>query len=230
LRPGIDLFTGSRGLNVLALRIGDVSVATPLLGSKVIFVALLGWVGFGIRLGPAQWVAAGLATAGVVVMGMTDFRPGRRMGATTLLALGCAAAFALTDVTIQLWGGRFGVFNFLPLQFVALGILSFAMLPWVGGVRALRAPRKAWSWILAGTALSGLQAILVTGSIAVWKDAAGTNVVYATRGLWSVALVWFLGHRMQNTERQTAGPRGMAIRAVGATLIVVAVGVTAAWR
>src|SRR5256885_4258826 len=33
-------------LNVLALRVGDVSLATPLLGSKIIFVAFLGWAIF----------------------------------------------------------------------------------------------------------------------------------------------------------------------------------------
>lgn len=214
-------------LNVLSLRVGDVSVATPLLGAKVVFVGWVGWWVFGIRLRPEQWWAAALATAGVVVMGLTDFRPGRRMGLTTLLALGCAGAFAMTDVTIQRWGGGFGVFNFLPLQFAALGLLSIGMLPLVGGVPALRAPRTAWNWILCAAGLSAVQAILVTGTIAAWKDAAGVNVVYATRGLWSVVLVWFLGHRMRNTERATAGTRAMLLRGVGATLILGAVGVTA---
>lgn len=212
--------------NVLALRVGDVSVATPLLGSKVVFVGLLGWAVFGIRLGPAQWAAAGLATAGVVVMGLTDYRPGRRMGLTTVLALSCAAAFALTDVTIQMWGARVGVLHFLALQFAFLAVFSVAMLPLVGGVRALRAPRPAWRWILAAAALSAIQGVLVTGTIAAWQDAAGVNVVYATRGLWSIALVWFLGHRMRNTERQSAGPRVMALRALGATLLLAAVAVT----
>src|SRR5688572_9007105 len=37
-------------LNAIALRVGDVSVVTPLLGSKVIFVALLAWFAFGSAL------------------------------------------------------------------------------------------------------------------------------------------------------------------------------------
>ncbi|MCI0535597.1 MAG: DMT family transporter, partial [Verrucomicrobiales bacterium] len=133
-------------LNVLSLRIGDVSVATPLLGSKVIFVAVVGWLVFGTRFNAAQWAAAALATAGVAVMGLTDFRAGGRMGLTTVTALGCAAAFALTDTMIQAWGGAFGVWSFLALQFAALAVLSLTILPFFGPA-SFRAPRKAWKWI-----------------------------------------------------------------------------------
>ena len=212
-------------LNVLSLRVGDVSVATPILGAKVLFVALLGWLVFGASFNLAQWLAALLATVGVVVMGWTDYQPGGRFGLTTALALGCAAAFAFTDFMIQAWGERFGVFNFLPLQFAALGVLSAALLPCFGR-HSLRAPRRAWKWIFAATGLSALQGILITGTIAVWRDAAGVNVVYATRGVWSVALVWFAGHWLGNTERHTAGHRRMAQRLVGAALIVAAVVLT----
>ena len=65
---------------------GDVSVATPILGVKVTFVALLAWAIFHQPLTTAQWIAAALTTTGVFVMGFTDFKPGRRAGLTTLLA------------------------------------------------------------------------------------------------------------------------------------------------
>ncbi|MBL9137264.1 MAG: DMT family transporter [Verrucomicrobiales bacterium] len=209
-------------LNVLSLRVGDVSVATPLLGAKVTFVALLAWAVFGTRLDAIQWIAAGLTTLGVLVMGRTDLKRGRRMGITTILALGCALAFAFTDVMIQSWAARFGVWNFLSLVFAALAVLSLAMLP-VFGRESLRAPRNAWFWIFAAAGLSGMQAILITGTIGIWKDAAGVNVVYATRGILSIVLVWFLGARLKNTERQSAGPAAMAWRFAGATLILAAV-------
>jgi drug/metabolite transporter (DMT)-like permease len=209
-------------LNVWSLRIGDVSVATPLLGSKVIFVALIGrWI-FGVDLSPTQWAAAVLATAGVVVMGLTDVRPGGRTGLTTLTALGCAASFAVTDTLIQAWGGGFGVRAFLALQFAALGVLSLGLLPLFGRT-ALRAPAPAWKWIALGAALSALQATIITWTIAQWRDAAGVNVVYATRGLWSIALVWSVGHWLKNTERHSTGGRRMAFRGVGGSLILLAV-------
>ncbi len=215
-------FAAGHLLNILSLRVGDVSVATPLLGAKVIFVALLARLLFGWPLTARQWFAAALTTAGVFVMGLTDFKPGRRAGLTTVLALACAAAFSLTDVLIQSWAERFGVFNFLAFQFAALAMFSVALVPFFG-LSALHAPRKAWPWIFAAGALSATQAILITVAIGIWRDAAAVNVVYATRGLWSVALVWCVGHWLKNTERHTAGARAMKFRSLGAALILLAV-------
>lgn len=215
-------FAAGHLLNLLALRTGDVSLATPLLGAKPTFVVLLSWLVFHAPPGRNQWVAAGMTSLGVLLMGATDLRPGRRAGATTALSLGCAALFALTDVSIQAWSGRLGAWNFLSLQFGALGLVSACLLPFLGPA-PLRAPAAAWRWSLAATALTGLQSILITGTIAVWKDAAGVNVVYATRGLWSVALVWSVGHHLRNAERHATGSRVLFLRFAGAAWMLVAV-------
>jgi len=216
------VFAAGHLLNALSLRVGDVSVATPLLGAKVVFVAILAWLVFGWPLTAKQWLAAALATGGVFLMGMTDFKPGGRAGLTTVLALGCAGAFSLTDVMIQSWADGFGVFNFLPVQFAALAIFSLAMVPFFSR-NSLYAPLKAWPWIFAAAVLSAIQAILITAAIGIWRDAAAVNVVYATRGLWSIAFVWCVGHWLKNRERHTAGPRAMGFRSLGAALILVSV-------
>jgi len=223
-QPAITALTFVIGhlLNVISLRAGEVSVATPLLGSKVIFVALVSWLLFDLPVQPGQWVAAALSTLGVLVMGLTDCRPGTRMGLTTALSLGCAFSFAITDLFIQIYGSGFGVFHFLPMTFAFLGVLSCVILPFIGW-SSLKAPRKAWKWIVASTVLSAIQALLITGTIAAWKDAAGVNVVYATRGLWSIALVWTLGSWLGNHERHTAGTARMMMRLAGALLILAAV-------
>ncbi len=209
-------------LNVVALRFGDVSLATPLLGSKIIFVAFLGWAIFGVQLSGALWAAAALATVGVVMMGYTEARLSGPLGLTTSTALGSAAFFALTDTAIQAWGSGFGGWSFLALQFAGLGAFSLLMLPFFG-MRSLRAPSAAWKWILAGIALSGLQAVIITGTIAFWKNAVGVNVVYATRGFWSIVFVWTLGRWIQNDERVRIGVGGMVLRLAGATLIFAAI-------
>ncbi len=51
-----------------ALRKGDVSVATPLLGAKVIFVALLTSVLFGEAVGIKWWLAALICTVGIFLV------------------------------------------------------------------------------------------------------------------------------------------------------------------
>src|SRR5436190_11154422 len=209
-------------LNVVALRFGDVSLATPLLGGKIIFVAFLGWAIFGVQLSAMLWVAAALATVGVLMMGYTEVRFSGRLGLTTSTALGSAAFFALTDTAIQAWGSSFGGWSFLALQFAGLGAFSLLLLPFFG-LSSLRAPSAAWKWIFAGIALSGFQAILITCTIAFWKNAVGVNVVYATRGFWSIVFVWTLGHWIRNDERTAIGARGMAFRLAGALLIFAAI-------
>ncbi len=218
-------FVAGHLLNVLSLRLGDVSVATPLLGSKVVMVALLGRLAFDWPVTPPQFMAAGLATTGVLVMGAADWRGGRRTGTTILLALGCAGCFALTDVLIQLWAAPFGTFNFLPLLFLALAAESLVLLPFLGR-SALGAPRPAWRWIGLATFFSAVQAILVTWSIGHWRDAAGVNVVYGTRGLWSLALVWWAGRWFGNTERADVGRKTFLLRLAGGVLVLAAVAVT----
>lgn len=219
-------FASGHLLNVLSLRVGDVSLATPLLGSKIIIVALAGWWLFGTPLGAAHWWAAALSTLGVAVMGVSDRRPAGRVGPTVALALGCSVAFAFTDTMIAAWGGDFGVWSFLALQFAGLGALSLLVLPFLGQ-RALYAPARAWKWIVLATLLSGLQAIIITATIGIWRDAAGVNVVYATRGPWSVLLVWWIGHWLGSTERHALNGRLLASRLTGALLILAGVVIVA---
>ena len=208
--------------NVLSLKLGDVSVSTPLLGSKVVFVAIVGRLLFEWPVTGTQMVAASLTTAGVLAMGMADLHRGRRTLMTIALSLGCAAAFAFTDVLIQLGAAEFGIFNFLALLFLSLAILSILILPFLG-CTALRAPAPAWKWISGAIVLSAVQAIIITWTIGQWRDAAGVNVVYGTRGLWSIALVWWAGRWFGNTERSSVGTRVLAGRLVGAILILAAV-------
>lgn len=144
----------------------------------------------------------------------------------------------MTDVLIQTWASGFGTFNFLSMLFAALAVESLLVLPLLGfrarpgtedlpilraAAASLAAPRGAWRWIALATALSAIQAVLVAGSIARWRDAAGVNVVYGTRGLWSLALVWWAGSWFGNAERRESGPRVLAARALGAALILSAV-------
>ncbi|MBX3734242.1 MAG: EamA family transporter [Verrucomicrobiae bacterium] len=218
---GTAFFTGSV-LGLLALRGGDVSVVTPLLGTKVILVAALSTLVFRVPLGAGHLAAAGLTTLGVLVMGFSDRRPGRGTGRSTVLALLCSLCFAVCDTLIQQWAGPFGIPTFIPMLFGTLAVLSMVVVLGTGR-EAIRVPRAALPWLLAASAAAVIQAVLITVSIAVWRDATGVNVVYALRGLWGLALVWCLGHRFGNTERADAGGRRMGWRLAGAGLILMAV-------
>jgi hypothetical protein len=58
-------------------------------------------------------------------------------------------------------------------------------------------------------------------SISVYGQATSANVLYSSRGLWSVVAVWGIGHWFTNRE-QHLGARVLVWRLVGAILMVAA--------
>ena len=207
---------------VLALDRGDVSVTVPVLGLKVVLVALLTPLLTSDSVDARTWLAALVCVAGIAVFNRTpDGHRPRNVGITLVSAGGAAASFALFDVLVQRWGPAWGAGRLLPIVYAINAVFSLALLATLPApLSAL--PARAWKWLVPGTVLLGLQAILFVGTLAVYGQATTANVVYASRGLMSVALVWLVGHHFANDER-SLGPRVLAWRLFGAGLMLVAI-------
>ena len=163
----------------LAIYRGDVSIATPVFGVKVVFVAvLMTWVGKE-SLPIAVWAAAVLATAGIALIQWTGREHPRRVVLTILLALSAATSYATFDVLVQAWAHNWGAGKFLPIVYAMVGALSLGMIPWVQWSK-LRNPKIRRS-LFAGSTLIALQAICIVLAIALFRDATRINVVYAMR-------------------------------------------------
>ena len=211
--------------NFVAIRTGDVSLVAPLLGTKTVFVALFSWLVFAVPLTFAHGAAALLATIAIFLLGLTEVRPGARVARTTLLALASSLLFGFCDAMLGAWVKEFGVLSFLAIQFTLTALASFSVVPFFRGpLWAMPAP--AWRWLLLGSGLITVQAAVLVLAIAWSGDATGVNVVYGTRGLWSVVFVWFAGGWFGNTERADARGSVFLWRAVGAALMVAAVALT----
>ncbi|MFZ9837902.1 MAG: EamA family transporter [Opitutaceae bacterium] len=216
-------FSGGQFLTFLAFETGDVSVAAPVMGIKILLVALLvtWWAGEALRW--QLWLAALLASIGVAVLNASGGpgRPRFRVGRTVLIASAAAAAYAVFDVLTQLWSPRWGLGRFLPLTVTCGGLLAFLYVPRFRGSLA-DIPGPTWRWLLAGTAAMGVQSAGITGVIAHWGGAAPVNVVYGSRGLWSVLAVWVAGAWVGSRER-SAGPAVLRARLAGAILMLGAI-------
>jgi drug/metabolite transporter (DMT)-like permease len=207
--------------NVIAFRRGDVSLVTPLMGTKTLFVALAASVGFHEAQPPGLWLAAVLTMVAVLVLGWTDMRTGNRVSLAVVCTLISAASFGVCDAMTQAWAPRVGPGKFITLMSTTIALLTLGCIPWFRApLRALTRP--AWKWLLLGAVFTATQAVLVASSLAWFHDATRINVVYSTRGLWGIVLVWFVGHWFGSDERATAGHR-MIWRAVGAMLLFIAV-------
>jgi drug/metabolite transporter (DMT)-like permease len=214
-------FVVGQWLTFFSLQHGDVSVTTPVLGIKILLVAIFVSVAGGEVLRPKLWLAAALATVGIALLNRSTTGTRRRAGLTILTAGLAAACYALFDVLVQHWSPTWGRGRFLPITLGLSGILSFAFIPrFSAPLRSV--PRKAWPWLLGGATTIAFQSVIFVSVVATWGQAAQANVIYSSRGLCSVLLVWLVGRQFQNRESQSGG-RVFAWRLAGASLMMCAI-------
>jgi drug/metabolite transporter (DMT)-like permease len=215
------LFVAANTLTMLAITRGDVSVATPVMGVKVVAVAVFLRLFTGEDPGWRTWLAAGLTLGGIVLLNTAPGGRHRRVGFTVGCALASATLFAAVDVLTQVWAGRQGFGPFTLTMSVTAALGALALVPKFSAPLS-RIPRGLGKYLWLGVAGTGLQAMGIVAGTGIYGDAAGSNIVYSGRGIWSVVLVWLAGHWFRNEERG-AGHGTMAGRLAGALLVVAAI-------
>ncbi|MDF3055808.1 MAG: rane protein [Rariglobus sp.] len=215
------LFLSGQIFSFLSLHYGDVSVGTPVMGLKIILVALGSALLLPDPIPLRWWIAAALSTLAIILLSRGESRPRHAVGRTVLTASLAAASFALFDVLVQKWSPAWGVGRFLPLACGAVALLSTGFIPFFSApLRTI--PRPAWRWLGGGSLLLALQSALFVYGIGVFGDATAMNIVYSSRGLWSVVAVWLIGHWFAN-EEQTLPRSVLGGRLAGAFLILAAI-------
>ena len=218
-----------------ALQRGDVSVATPLLGAKVVFVPLVAAGLFYEVIANRWWVAAAFSAAGVVVVTRAVPRvpvaPGgssARHGAgsvwpTAACSLGAAGCFALSDVLFQHWSGPVGLAGFIALMYSGLGVLTAVLyLPRFGrGLLRLPTDPTGRRALGLGCLLQAGQNLSMSLVLSFYGRATTVNVVYSSRCLWSVVLAWAVARWIGGAEARL--PRDLLwARLGGAALLFTA--------
>lgn len=198
------LFIGAQLMTFLALKTGDVSVATPVMGSKVVLVAFFTTVLGAGTVPMALWLAAVLSAVGIASLNRRGETPHVHVVRTVWLSLAAASAYALFDVLVMSWAPNWGTGRFLPIVMLMSGLLSLAFLPLARKGKAGPGWREQRP-LFCGALFIALQALILVSSMATFGDATAINVIYSTRGLWSVLAVWWLGHLFANTERSQGG-------------------------
>ncbi len=218
------LFFGGQIATFRALGSGDVSIATPALASKVVFVALLSLSVPGSRPDPDLWLAVGLTMAGMILL---NSGPRARHASRPLITLGwsllAAFSFAAADILVQVGAPRAGFTLFMPVMFGVVALVSVpTLMPRLPRGDAAQTRPGAWRWGAIGIMLLALQATTLATAIGVYGDATGVNVVYGSRGLWSVILVALVAKHLGVAEG-TRDPMTLIVRLAGSVLILAAV-------
>ena len=217
-------FVLGQGFTILALSIGEVSIVSPVMGLKVILVNVILAVGLREALPLRVWIAAGLSTLGVAALQINPGKHKRSPHAFSamLCAFLAAGFFAAADIVIEYWSPRLGFGLFVPPAMAVSALLALLfLLPDGAGIRSLTA--KAWKILIPGGILLAGQSLLLIFAIARYQQVAQINIVYSSRGIWSVVFVWLLGHFFANVELKQGGKARGVYRLIGAVLITVAI-------
>ena len=179
-------FFGGQVFTFAAIRMGDVSLQTPMMGMKAVFVVLLAVVLGTEPIDGAMWSAAFLAMSAVLLLGLSG-GGAKRVGLTLTLAMLSALFFAGADTMVGTFGRDFGPRNFIFITMLVNGLLSFGLIPFFK--EPLNTiPRAAWLWTALGAVGMGAQALLLNYTLAAHQNVAAVNILYSSRGLWSVVL------------------------------------------
>jgi drug/metabolite transporter (DMT)-like permease len=216
-------FIVGQACTMYALNRGDVSVATPVVGTKVVFVTFfVTWLN-AQSVTSDLWISAAMSALGIALLNGGGSGAGghRNLARTIAASLLAAACYAMVDTLVVRWGGLWGVGKLLPAVMAFSLVGSLAFIPaFEGPLRTI--PRPARKPLLAGAMLLAAQAIFITLVIGLFNDTPRINVVYNARGLWSVIAVWLIGHWFSNREMH--GSNGVfGWRVAGAILMLAAI-------
>lgn len=220
------LFFAGQVFTFLALS-GPVSLATPVLGLKIVFVAAASSLLVAEPVRATWWLAAALGTAGVALLQWTprsdpDGGTGGRTGRTVAFAASAAACFAVADVLVQRFAPLWGVGRFLPVMFGWVAFLSLGLPPFFKAPLS-RLPRQSWCWLAPGALLLAAQAAGMAYTLGTHGRATAANILYSTRGLWSVLAVGLLGAWLGSAEERALPGPLLRRRLLGAALMLAAV-------
>jgi len=204
-----------------ALNKGDVSVATPVVGTKVIFVAFFDTLIVGTLLGVPIWASAAMSAVGIMLLNRGRPAGHRNVKRTIASSLAAAACYAIFDVMVKKWAPLWGSGRLLPVMFAISAVFSLGLMPLFEGP-LLKIPRQAVRPLLLGSACIALQSLLLLITIAGFGNVTRINVVYNSRGLWSVIAVWLVGHWWGNRE-MAGGGATFRWRIAGAALLLGAI-------
>lgn len=220
-------FVSGQLATYLAFRLGDVSLATPVFGVKIIMVAFMSSMLADQGITVSIWIAAALATLGVAVIqfgasaNSETKLTARRAAFSIGFALLAATLLSIFDIAVQRAGKEHGALPFLSTMFVSVGVLSVGLLPWTNSVAQIRSIGATKPLLLAAGFMAA-QGLSVTYALGQFGDATRINIVYSLRGLWSVLFAW-IAARCFAKSGSGMSRSTLLYRFIGAVMVTLAI-------
>ena len=200
---------------------GEVSLMTPIMGIKTLIVIMFARMLLDIELPHSITIAGTICCIAVFIMGYSrKSLRSPKLAITMALALSACISYAMCDVLIQKYAPNFTSNTMLSLTSVAMPLSILPLLPRF--FREVSSSDKKTLLLGAGSAVFMIMEMyLMFLSISGEVGAAMCNILYNTRGIMSVALIYFLGRyfvRLKELSNASAIQRGL-----GAVMILLAI-------
>ncbi len=210
------LFFFGQWFSIHAIKTGDLAVHSSAMGAKLFVVALLSFF-FGLeKISGLIVIATILAIVSVYFVAGATLEGWRRSQKTVWLTLISCLIFGISDYMTAFWAQGYGPVRWLVIMMLGSGLVSvFFLVPRVKTATVyLRQPLIA-AMVLGAGFLIGVQALLVNYSLSHFNVPVLINIIFSTRGMMAVILIWLIGRNAS----------GVSIRKklFGSTLMVVAV-------
>jgi drug/metabolite transporter (DMT)-like permease len=207
--------------NALAIHRGEVSVVTPIMSTKVVFVSILAVFFLTDDMTATLWVGALLSTVAILIMRGASHTEKKRLLPSIILGLLSAMSFAGFDISIQRSGLSLGFAEIVSRTFTFAFLWSLLLIPFFkSSIQTVT--RQTWTWLIIGGVLHSAQALVLAYVLSNFGNATRVNIVYSSRGFWSIVLVWIIGHWFGNFEKNQGG-KVLIRRLIGSSLLGVAI-------
>lgn len=206
----------------LALKSGEASMISPVMGSKPMFVAFFLFL-HGLSENEIvwqTWLASVLAALAVALV-CWPTKDSRLSWIGLVLAIASAATFGLLDSLVPYFTHQSSPLNVLFFIFGSVGIFSLFLIPFAEG-RFLGFRKKTDSWMWASALLMAGQAVFMSMAIGLYHVPTEANVFYSCRGLWTVLIIAWLGKKMKIDESRSSKTT-LIKRGVGAFLMILGI-------
>lgn len=176
-----------------ALIKSEPSRVSPLLGMKVIILALIGFVFLHQHLNPAQWIAVVICSFSVFMLSNS----GKKLHSSSLILIILACfAYCFSDINIKILVEQFkylGLFHgaifSAALCYIVCGIVGLLFIL----IQPHRTSRDTWLYSLP-FAFSWLMAMICLFSCFAVIDIVFGNILQSARGIISIAFGYLIAH------------------------------------
>jgi|GEM_PF-2645518 len=192
-----------------SIKMGDATIISPIMGSKVVFVAI-GTSVFSIGIMSKEVIiGVVLSVVSIIFLGIevkkTDAEKQDKYGKDIIfpifLALMAITFLGFSDIVVQEKAREINSLMFMVLGSTVSAVF-FLVRGFISGVRIHSAPEKIKKWIWLSGIFNGTTGLLLGLAIAFFGHATEFNIIMGSRGLVTVILVVIFAKTLKLREGQ----------------------------